>query len=138
MTKLHEAVRGVEVKELMPMVTDYRRGHKTVDFIKGYNSLAQAEVVVSLDELLETLADIEHTRWSGWQEYLHSKCVKNQDGSLAISASYAQNLERLIKTPYSDLTEKEKESDRAEARKTITVIATAIESGAIISLKEAQ
>ena len=130
MTKLHEVVRGVEVKDIEPI--NQWSDKKSI----GYNFLAESEVVVSFDGLLETLADIEHTRWSGWQEYLHSKCVKNEDGSLTIPVGYVQNLERLIKTTYSELTEKEKVSDRVEARKTITAIATAIESGAIVKLKE--
>ncbi len=77
---------------------------------------------VMSEEFLEKLSAIEHTRWSGWQEYLHTKCTRNQDGSLTIPAGYTENLERLIKTTYSSLTEKEKESDREEARKTIEVI----------------
>ena len=74
------------------------------------------------EELVEILADIEHERWNGWQEYLHSKCNKNPDGSLTIPSGYVKNLERLINTPYSDLIEKEKESDREEARKNLKAI----------------
>jgi len=74
------------------------------------------------EELVEILSDIEHERWNGWQEYLHSKCNKNPDGSLTIPSGYVKNLERLINTPYSDLIEKEKESDREEARKNIKAI----------------
>ena len=71
----------------------------------------------SKKELFEKLADIEHQRWSGWQAYLHGKCIKNDDGSLTIPAEYVFHLERLIKTPYEQLTEKEKESDRDEVKK---------------------
>jgi len=67
-------------------------------------------------ELLEVMSDLEHRRWSSWQKYLHSKCEKLEDGSLVIPGGYVENLERLIKTDYKDLTEKEKESDRDEAR----------------------
>jgi len=75
-----------------------------------------------MDELMEKLANIEHERWSGWQKYLHSKCLKNPDGSLTIPAEYVFHLEKLIKTTYENLTEKEKESDRKEVRKTLEVI----------------
>jgi len=66
---------------------------------------------VNNNKLLIQLADIEHQRWADWQKYLHSKCIKNKDGSLTIPAGYVKNLERLIQTPYSKLTDNEKESD---------------------------
>jgi hypothetical protein len=72
-------------------------------------------------DVLEDMANVEHVRWSGWQKYLHSKCTKNDDGSLTIPAGYVRNLERLIKTSYRELTEQEKESDRDEARKSLQV-----------------
>ena len=68
-------------------------------------------------ELFEKLADIEHQRWSKWQKYLHSKCIKDEDGNLIIPIGYVKNLERLIKTDYKNLTEKEKDSDREEVMK---------------------
>ena len=111
MTKLHEAVRGVEVKELMPMVTDYRRGHKTVDFIKGYNSLAQAEVVVDRETLKDIILEIAsnhpHRNWG--------LGIKGYD-SVSMEQRRKENLK------HWDLL--------------VDAIATAIESGAIISLKE--
>jgi hypothetical protein len=71
------------------------------------------------NDLLENLADLEHNRWSRWQTYLHSKCRKNEDGSLTISPEDVIHWEKQISTPYSELSEKEKESDRKEARKTL-------------------
>ena len=68
-------------------------------------------------ELFERFANIEHQRWAHWQRYLHSKCEKDKDGNLIIPAGYVKNLERLIKTDYKDLTEKEKDSDREEVKK---------------------
>ena len=76
--------------------------------------------------LFEKLADIEHERWSGWQKYLHSKCTKNEDGSLTIPAGCVFHLESLIKTPYKNLTEKEKESDRTEVKKYWSLIKNGI------------
>lgn len=75
-----------------------------------------------MNNLKEALASLEHTRWASWQAYLHSKCTKNSDGSLTIPAGYVANLERQIATPYSELSEKEKDSDRAEAEKTLNVL----------------
>ena len=68
------------------------------------------------EQLVEEMAAMEHTRWSNWQSYLHSKCTRNEDGSLNIPAHLVLHWERQIGTPYSQLTEHEKESDRAEVR----------------------
>lgn len=42
------------------------------------------EEAVRNRELIEILSAIEHDRWASWQKYVHSKCVKNEDGSLTI------------------------------------------------------
>lgn len=74
-------------------------------------------------EVMEILADEAHKRWSHWQKYLHSKCVKNPDGSLTIPASLVERWERQIATDYKDLSEKEKDSDREQARNVFTALA---------------
>ena len=72
--------------------------------------------------LRERLASIEHDRWAGWQKYLHSKCIKNEDGSLTIPADSVQHWERQIATPYADLSEREKHSDRVEVDKYLPLV----------------
>lgn len=74
------------------------------------------------DEVIEMLADLEHRRWSHWQKYLHSCCIKNDDGSLTIPKDKVARWENQIKTKYDALTEQEKESDRHQAKKTIDAI----------------
>ncbi len=70
--------------------------------------------------LYEKLAEIEHTRWAAWQQYLHSLCKPHigQDGgptgALLIPADLVARWERQIDTPYADLSEREKDSDRKE------------------------
>jgi hypothetical protein len=78
-----------------------------------------AEEIININEkeLFEKLADIEHQRWSSWQKYLHSKCIKNENGDLTIPCDYVNHLEKQINTPYCDLSEKEKDSDREEVMK---------------------
>ncbi|MFW6311994.1 MAG: hypothetical protein ACOC1K_07145 [Nanoarchaeota archaeon] len=73
-------------------------------------------------EILEELANLEHERWSRWQKYLHSQCKRNNNGSLTIPADKVKHWERQIKTPYKDLSDKEKDSDRKEARKTLNLL----------------
>ena len=79
-----------------------------------------------LGELLEPLATIEHERWSHWQRYLHGKCIpQGSDGALLIPAELVKRWERQLNTPYSELTEKEKESDREQVRAYLPLIAEA-------------
>lgn len=70
-----------------------------------------------IEEVIEKGADLEHDRWSRWQKYLHSLCVKNEDGTLTIPKERVERWERQIATPYSELSEQEKEYDRIEVRK---------------------
>lgn len=65
-----------------------------------------------MSKLIEDLADLEHQQWAHWTRYLLDNYTP-------------ENIERWIKqinTPYSALSEKEKESDRKWARKVATVI----------------
>lgn len=70
-----------------------------------------------MDELFEQLAAIEHERWADWQKYMHGRCVKNPDGSLTIPADLVERWERQIVTPYEQLTEAEKASDREQVHR---------------------
>lgn len=79
-----------------------------------------------IDGLLEQLADIEHARWAKWQRYLHNKATKQADGSLVIPAELVERWERQIETPYAELSEKEKESDREQVREYVDVIKDAL------------
>lgn len=74
------------------------------------------------NELLEKLAAIEHERWAHWQRYVHSRCVRGDDGSLTIPAALANRWEKLIATPYCALSDDEKESDREQVRRYLPLI----------------
>ena len=82
------------------------------------------EFIESLDKgnILELLADNEHRRWASWQKYVHSKGIKNEDGSLTIPKGFVNHWEYEINADYSDLEENIKESDRIEVRKIIELI----------------
>lgn len=67
-----------------------------------------------MNDLREKLAAIEHERWAHWQAYLHAQCERQPDGSLVIPAALVAHWERQIATPYEQLTEREKDSDRTE------------------------
>jgi hypothetical protein len=80
----------------------------------------------ALNDLLETLAAIEHERWSHWQRYVHGKCIPQSDGALLIPAEFVKRWEKQTVTPYSELTDTEKESDREQVRKYLPVIIRAL------------
>lgn len=75
-----------------------------------------------LAEAKEKLSSIEHERWAHWQSYMHSKCKRESDGSLTIPAELVTMWERQISTPYSELSEKEKQSDREQVEKYLPFI----------------
>ena len=79
-----------------------------------------------LDDLVDQLAGIEHERWAHWQRYLHSKGVRQPDGSLLLPSDLVARWERQINTKYSDLQEEEKKSDREQVRKYLPTIASAL------------
>ena len=74
--------------------------------------------------LREQLSAIAHEQWSGWMEYLFSKCVNPVEpdtGTVVIPKWAVDRWTRQMKTPYSQLPEDEKESDRMEADRAIEV-----------------
>ena len=69
----------------------------------------------------EALADLCHRQWSGWLDYMFSKC-EYIDGNFVIPAIFVERWRRQMTTPYKKLPEDEKESDRQEADKFIRVM----------------
>lgn len=63
----------------------------------------------------ELLAANAHDAWGRWTEHLLEQCDTNIDGSLVIPDKVSNRWRRLIATPYEQLTEQEKASDRVEA-----------------------
>jgi Zn-dependent M32 family carboxypeptidase len=81
----------------------------------------------AISELVETLANIEHERWSHWQRYMHGKCERQADDSLKIPRELVLQWERQSTTSYSELTEAERESDREQVRRYLPVVMTAFD-----------
>lgn len=81
-------------------------------------------------ELVEQLAAIEHDRWSHWQQYVHGQCVPGSDGSLTIPADLVRRWSTQMTTPYRDLAELEKESDREQVRRYLPVIIEVLKGAA--------
>lgn len=82
-----------------------------------------------LNEIAEHLASIEHERWSHWQLHMHKQGQKLSDGSLIIPPELANRWEKQASTPYADLSEGEKDSDREQVARYLQVIAQALADG---------
>ena len=80
-------------------------------------------------ELREKLAYIEHQRWADWQEYQFNLCKPQDSGrgvgkpiNLVIPSELVERWGRQINTPYSELSEKEKDSDREQVDRYLPLI----------------
>lgn len=81
-------------------------------------------------ELIEQLADAEHASWAHWMEYLFSVSTMHADGSCTIPSASVQHWQRQVRTPYDNLTEREKQSDRDEVAKILPFIHAAAQAEA--------
>lgn len=77
-------------------------------------SLLDVESTVDRDELYERCAAIEHARWGRWQRYVHTMGRRQPDGSIVLEPRHVKKWERLADADYADLTDEEKEGDRAQ------------------------
>ena len=62
---------------------------------------------MKVQQIIEELADLEHQQWAHWTEYMLNNLTDEN----------IKRWKQQIKTPYSELTEKEKASDRGWAYK---------------------
>ncbi len=76
----------------------------------------------------EKIAELCHKQWSGWMEYLFSKCYHErgqfdkETENMVIPSWAVERWKRQMKTPYSKLPEEEKNSDRNEAERFIALL----------------
>lgn len=73
-------------------------------------------------ELIEQLADKAHASWSHWMQWLFACSQQQPDGSVVIPPELVSRWQRQANTAYADLSEQEKQSDRAEVHKILPVI----------------
>lgn len=72
--------------------------------------------------LREKLSDIQHEIWSTWMIYLFKISIYNNDGTYTIPVDKVEHWKRQISTPYGELSEIEKDSDRKQADKIIAIL----------------
>ena len=76
----------------------------------------ETQAHVSNQKVRENLAALAHDQWSGWLKWMF-KCLEGPDREVHIA-----RWKRQMVTPYAGLTEKEQNSDRAEADKVLAVL----------------
>ncbi len=72
----------------------------------------------------ERLAQFAHSQWSRWMKHLFSKGTLNKDGSWTMPKWAVDRWMLQMHTPYNDLSNQEKDSDRKEADGMLEVIAS--------------
>ena len=91
------------------------------------------------EELIELIADFFHENWSHWMKYMFEVAVNVAEDSESLAwmnrtglVAYTFNedmydrWQRQMKTPYSELSEKEKDSDREWAEKLLKLLSEKI------------
>ena len=78
------------------------------------------------DELREQLADIQHAIWAHWMGYMFGCGEFRKDGAWVMPAEKLERWWRQKETPYGELSDKERESDRHQAGKVLAVVQPAL------------
>lgn len=75
------------------------------------------------EDFIEKGADLEHSRWAKWQNYLHSFLTwYDEVKGWVLPHDKKEWWDSEIRTPYAMLTEKQKESDRKETREYLPLV----------------
>lgn len=132
------AVYGAERVEMAPFphAALYAQSGQLLGFIKTYGYprvtiegervlLALSDLVVSLGPLRaeprEQLAALAHEQWSGWMRYMFGKGKWNKNGTWTMPTWAVERWGRQMDTPYADLPDDERASDRTEADKALAL-----------------
>jgi hypothetical protein len=75
-----------------------------------------------MKDIRENLAELCHSQWSGWMEYLFDKGMYLTDGTWKMPKWAVDRWTKQMRTPYNELSNNEMDSDRAEADKFIEVL----------------
>ena len=91
----------------------------------GPTSDAQTQTDLTPQEMSDTLefhAERQHQIWAHWMEYQFGICQEQPDGSLIIPAEKVAHWNRQLATPYDELSETERESDRQVVREYLSEV----------------
>lgn len=70
----------------------------------------------------ESLANVQHEIWAHWMRYMFSVGTFNADGTWTMPAAKTERWQRQMNTPYAQLSESEKNSDREQADKVLALV----------------
>ncbi|MBM3120405.1 MAG: hypothetical protein FJ006_12840 [Chloroflexi bacterium] len=76
---------------------------------------------VGLLSVRECLSEYAHEAWSGWMKYMFEKSAMNKDGTVTLPKWAVDRWTRQMNLSYADLPEEEKESDRTEADRMLSI-----------------
>jgi len=120
-----------EVKEYHTIYAGGDITYVRVSERKGYTDPVESletSIADGGDDTKERLAAYAHEAWSGWMKYLFSKCEDHGDG-LFIPGKLVARWQRQAQTPYGELPEGEKASDRKEAAVMMGILRRAVYDG---------
>jgi hypothetical protein len=92
----------------------------------------------------EALAALCHEQWSGWKDYEFSKCEpeavygdagKRDEDDLVIPGEFVRRWRRQMETPYAELSEGEKDSDRKEANKFLALFNPLLDAAKALAIE---
>lgn len=124
--KDNEIGKAIDILSLMLIDSSLNDSQNTdisnaLEHLEKMQSLLPSQSV-DVEGCVEELADYAHKVWSGWMKHLFSLCkYGSEDGSIAILKDSVDHWHRQIETPYRELSEREKDSDREEARGMIEI-----------------
>lgn len=107
---------------------EHKQDHaQAVELLRRWRKEPQLDIVLPIDRTSierdrELLAAYAHNAWAGWMRYLFSKSISNADGSVTIPPELVQRWQRQMNTAYADLPDEERESDRQEADKILSIV----------------
>lgn len=77
------------------------------------------------EELIEKLAAVEHQRWADWQKWCN-KVLRQELGDSNQIEKVLVRWDRQIATPYAELSEQEKQSDRDQVMRSWPLVQEAV------------
>ncbi len=98
-----------------------------IPFTDGKNKLQGDFMRQTNVDFRELVAALVHEQWSSWMIFMFGKSDQLSDGGIVIPRNFVERLKRQISISYFNLSEDEKESDRAEADKFIELFSDYME-----------